>query len=66
MAHGSSVVYCQTELSYEALKSQQKGTEDLHIYITGKKDTMLMLPKTMNQQTKDLEERRMIQMKSMC
>ena len=30
------------------------------------RDTMLILLKTMNQQTKDSEERRMIQMKSMC
>ena len=29
------------------------------------RDTIIMLPKTMNQQPKYLEERRMIQMKSM-
>ena len=33
---------------------------------TGKRDTMLILPKTMNQQTKDSEERRTVQMKSVC
>ena len=33
---------------------------------SGKGYTMLMLPKMMNQQTKDSEERGMIQMKSMC
>ena len=33
---------------------------------SGRGDTMLMLLKMMNQQTKDLEERRMIQMKSIC
>ena len=33
---------------------------------SGKRDTMIMLLKTMNQQTKDSEERKMIQMKSMC
>ena len=32
----------------------------------GKRDAMLMLSKMRNQQTKDSEERRMIQMKSMC
>ena len=31
-----------------------------------KEDTMLILPKMMNKQTKDSNERRMIQMKSMC
>ena len=31
-----------------------------------KSDTMLMLPKMKNQKIKYLEERRMIQMKSMC
>ena len=31
-----------------------------------KRDTMLMFPKMMNQQTKYSNERRMIQMKSMC
>ena len=31
-----------------------------------KGDTMLILPKMMNQQTKDSNERRMIEMKSMC
>ena len=33
---------------------------------SGKGDTMLMFPKMMNQQTKDSDERRKIQMKSMC
>ena len=33
---------------------------------SGKRDTMIILPKMMNQQTKDSEERRMIKMKSMC
>ena len=33
---------------------------------SGKRYTMLILRRTMNQQTKDSEERRMIQMKSMC
>ena len=33
---------------------------------SGKRDTMLIMPKTMNQQTKDSKERRMIKMKSMC
>ena len=32
----------------------------------GKRDTMLILSKMMNQQTKDSSERRMIQIKSMC
>ena len=31
-----------------------------------KGDAMLILPKMMNQQTKDSNERRMIQMKSIC
>ena len=33
---------------------------------SGKRDTMIMLSKTMNQQTKDSEERRTVQMKSVC
>ena len=33
---------------------------------SGKGDTMLILLKMMNQQTKDLDGRRMIRMKSMC
>ena len=33
---------------------------------SGKGDTMLILSKMMNQQTKYSNERRMIQMKSMC
>ena len=32
----------------------------------GKRDTILILSKMMNNQTKDLKEIRMIQMKSMC
>ena len=31
-----------------------------------KEDTMLMFPKMMNQQTKDSDKKRMIQMKIMC
>ena len=38
----------------------------IEIVPSGKGDTMLMLLKMMNQQTKYSEERRMIQMKSMC
>ena len=34
--------------------------------LSGKRDTMLILPKMMDQQRKDSNERRMIQMKSMC
>ena len=38
----------------------------VEIVPSGKKDTMLMLPKKMNQQTNYSDKRRMIQMKSMC
>ena len=36
------------------------------IFPSGKGDAMLILSKMMNQQTKDLDGRRMFQMKSMC
>ena len=36
------------------------------IFQSGRRDTILMLLKTMKQQTKDSEERKMIKMKSMC
>ena len=37
-----------------------------HIVSSGKRDTMCMLSKTMNQQTKDSKERRVSHMKCMC
>ena len=43
-----------------------KGNNLQEIVPSSKRDTMLMFPKMMSQQTKDSKEKMMIQMKSMC